>query len=74
MDEAYREYLELFAYFGRGATARLQRDEYEALSREFTHLLALRPDLSAEQVQRVIELRDLLLSDRPRLNDLLQGK
>lgn len=74
MDDAYREYLELFTYFGRGGSPRLQRDEFEALSREFADLLAHRPNLSPEQTQRVIELRELLLSDRPRLKELLQGK
>lgn len=74
MDDAYREYLELFAYFGRGAAVRLQRDDFEALSREFAALLALRPSLSSDQVQRAIELRELLLADRPRLDVLRQGR
>lgn len=74
MDDAYREYLELFAYFGRGGAVRLQRDEFGALSQEFSDLLILRPNLSPEQTQRAIELRELLLADRPRLDELLPRK
>jgi len=67
---SYREYLELFDYFGRGGLPRLQREEYDRLAQEFEALIALDRPLTDEQIRRVAQLKAVLLRDRPKLSEL----
>ena len=71
MSKAYREYLELYSYFGRGGLVRLDRATFESLSAELASLVALAPNLDVSQVRRVIELKRLLIRDLPRIEKLL---
>ena len=77
MSRGFQEYVELFEYFGRGGAVRLNREQFEVLDREFQGLVA---ELSAIEAgstaagtadeqrarrRRLVELKQLLLRDRP---------
>lgn len=72
MSDAFREYLELFDYFGRGGMARLSQQEFAACSAELDGLVAQAQTLSPEQVARLVELRTMLFRERPKLEALLR--
>lgn len=66
----YHEYVELFEYFGRGGMVRLERNEFDQLSAEWNLLMAKRPKLDDDDLERVSELRKLLFRDRPTMETL----
>lgn len=73
MSVEYCEYLELFEYFGRGAQVRLRPEEFVALHGELETLIAQGPPWQRDQAARIIEIRDLLLRDRPKAEELTRG-
>ena len=66
MLKAYQEYLELFEYFGRGGLPKLDMAEFTKLAEEFDEMVA-QDAIEPEQIARLVELKELLLRDRPRL-------
>lgn len=72
VSDAFREYRELFDYFGRGGMVRLSQREFEACRAELDALVAQARTLSAEQVARLVELRTMLFRERPKLAALLR--
>lgn len=71
MSKAFHEYLELYDYFGRSGLPRLGPEEFEQLHQEFQQLVARIDELCADEIVRVIELKGVLLRDRPRDEELL---
>ncbi len=70
--KAFREYLELFEYFGRGGLPKLNGEEFDALDREFNQLLAIEEPWHIDQARRVMELKALLLCDRPLKREIIR--
>lgn len=73
MSKAFQEYRELYDYFGRGGLPRLSAGEFEVLHREFRQLLERLDELTDEETVRVMELKALLLRDRPRDAEILRA-
>jgi hypothetical protein len=71
MNPAYREYLELYEYFGRSGHVRLSQADFILLHDEFERLVAAGPAWTREQAQRLVSLREVLMRDRPRLRELM---
>ena len=66
----FLEYLKRYDYFGRGIQ-RLAAAQYTALDAELALLVARAPHLEPEDVQRIVELKELLLRDQPKIEQLL---
>lgn len=69
--DPYRDYLELYEYFGRGGLIKLSRAQYVAFEEELAALVALAPDLDRDHLERIQALKTVLLRDRPLLKDLV---
>lgn len=63
--DGYREYLDLFEYFGRGGLPRLTRAEFDALDVEWRALAPRAKHFDEGERARLAELKALLLRDRP---------
>lgn len=63
--DPYREYLELFDYFGRGGVARLTREQFEALDAEWSMFAKRVKVLTQDEKSRFEELKAVLFRDRP---------
>ncbi|MBW2731641.1 MAG: hypothetical protein JRH20_04565 [Deltaproteobacteria bacterium] len=74
MSSAFHEYLELYQYFGRGGFPRLDKVQFEAILAEFEALVARAPDLSTEELEHTLGLRDLLLRERPKRTQLTRRR
>lgn len=72
MAAGFREYLELFDYFGRGGMVRLSRQEFEAQAAELEGLLSQQEPFSAEQLSRLVALRAALFRERPKLEEIVK--
>ena len=68
----FREYLELFEYFGRGGMVRLSRAEFEAQRAELEGLLRQQEPFDREQLARLVALRTALFHERPKLEQLVR--
>jgi hypothetical protein len=72
--DPYRDYLELYEYFGRGGLIKLTRPQFLSFEEELADLVVLAPNLEKEQLERVQALKTVLLRDRPLLKDLVKKR
>ncbi|MEK6608914.1 MAG: hypothetical protein AABZ30_14735 [Myxococcota bacterium] len=63
--DAYREYLEIYEYFGRGGLVRLAPQEFRALDAEWRELRERHRALTDDERARFAELKRVLMRDRP---------
>jgi hypothetical protein len=63
--KAYREYLELFEYFGRQGMNRLTPEEFQSLDNEFADLVGRLAILGPGERERLAEIKAQLLRDKP---------
>ena len=63
--KGYVEYLELFEYFGRQGLPRLTREEFTRLDAEYVELVGRIKTLTAEERQRLADIKTVLLRDKP---------